>query len=85
MHENLLKNIELFNMRTIYLFILLNIVYPCAVCFGDPNHPVTEGINNAILFMLFITVCVLSCIATSIYILMQRAKKIEVIRRVDDR
>jgi len=70
-------------MRYFYLFILFNLVYPCAVCYGDPNHPVTEGINNAVLFMLFITAFVLLCIATSMYVLVRRTKKIETTRRVN--
>ena len=66
-------------------FILMNIVLPCAVCYGDPNHPVTEGMNSAIIFLLFVTLFVLLCIGTSIVILMQKTKKIELKRRVDDR
>ncbi len=67
------------------LFIFLNFIFPCAVCYGDPNHPVTEGMNNAILFLLFVIVFVLLCIASSIVVLMQRAKKIEIDRSINDR
>tara|TARA_Y100001970_G_scaffold41940_1_gene52103 strand:- start:7229 stop:7405 length:177 start_codon:yes stop_codon:yes gene_type:complete len=55
-------------------------VYPCAVCYGAPDHPVTQGMNNAVLFLLFIIVFVLSCVAGSIIILMKRAKLAEIKR-----
>ena len=67
------------------LCIFFNIVVPCAVCYGDPNHPVTEGMNSAIIFLLFVTLFVLLCIGTSITMLIQRTKKIELKRRLDDR
>ena len=37
----------------ILLLMLISNLYPCAVCYGAPNHPVTQGMNNAILFLLF--------------------------------
>ena len=77
MVTSLLKNIKIFNMRYFYsLTILLSSIYPCAVCYGAPNHPVTEGINNAIIFLLFITSFVLLCIGTSIFMLIKKQKKL---------
>ncbi len=64
----------------ILLIILISNVYPCAVCYGAPDHPVTQGMNNAVLFLLFIIVFVLSCVAGSIIILMKRAKLAEIKR-----
>ena len=66
--------------RLILLLMLISNIYPCAVCYGAPDHPVTQGMNNAILFLLFIVAFVLSCIAGSILILMKRTKTIEIKR-----
>ena len=69
-------------MRNIILFsiIFINFLSACAVCYGAPDHPVTQGMNNAILFLLFIVAFVLSCVAGSILILMKRTKTIEIKR-----
>jgi len=86
MEISLLKNIKIFNMRYFYLLIILiNSIYPCAVCYGAPNHPVTEGINNAIIFLLFITLFILLCIGSSIFMLIKKTKKVELTRSLDDR
>jgi len=64
-----------------YLILLTSIIsflYPCAVCYGAPDHPVTQGMNNGIMFLLFIVVFVLSSIVGSILVLMKRAKAIEI-------
>ena len=66
--------------RLFLIIIFISSIYPCAVCYGAPDHPVTQGMNNAILFLLFIVVFVLSCIAGSILILMKRTKAIEIKR-----
>ena len=50
---NFLKNILIFNMyKLVVTIVLLSFLYPCAVCYGDPNHPVIQGMNNAIIFLL---------------------------------
>ncbi len=64
----------------ILLIILISSLYPCAVCYGAPDHPVTQGMNNGILFLLFIVAFVLSSIAGSIIVLMKRAKAVEIKR-----
>ena len=64
----------------ILLIVLISSLYPCAVCYGAPDHPVTQGMNNGILFLLFIVVFVLSSIAGSIIVLMKRAKSVEIKR-----
>ena len=71
------------NIISISFFITT--VFPCAVCYGDPNHPVTEGMNSAILFLLFVTAFVLLCIAASMIVLIKRTKKIELTRSINDR
>ena len=64
----------------ILLIVLISSLYPCAVCYGAPDHPVTKGMNNGILFLLFIVAFVLSSIAGSIIVLMKRAKSLEIKR-----
>ena len=83
---NFLKNILIFNMyKLVVTIVLLSFSYPCAVCYGAPDHPVTQGMNNAVIFLLFTIVFVLSCIAASILILIKRTKTIEIKRSLDDR
>ena len=86
MELNFLKNILIYNMyKLIIAIVLLSFSYPCAVCYGAPEHPVTHGMNNAVIFLLFTIVFVLSCIAASIIILMKRNKAIEIKRSINDR
>ena len=67
--------------RLIIITILTaNILFPCAVCYGAPDHPVTQGMNNAIMFLLFVVAFVLSCIGASMYVLIKRTKALEIKR-----
>ena len=68
----------------ILLLILISSLYPCAVCYGAPDHPVTQGMNNAIIFLLLTIVFVLSCIGASIFVLVKRSKAIELRRSIND-
>ena len=71
--------------KVLYILLLLSYIYPCAVCYGAPEHPVTQGMNNAIIFLLLTIVFVLSCIGGSILILIRRAKAVEIQRSSNDR
>ena len=71
--------------RIILITTLISSLYPCAVCYGAPDHPVTQGMNNAIIFLLFTIIFVLTCIATSILILVQKSRAIEIRRNSDDK
>ena len=70
--------------RIILIITLISSLYPCAVCYGAPDHPVTQGMNNAIIFLLLTIVFVLSCIGASIFVLVKRSKAIELRRSVND-
>ena len=64
----------------IYMIIVLlvsNYIQACAVCFGEPDDPVTIGMNNAIMFLLCTILFVLSCIIYSIIKLIKKSKNIE--------
>tara|TARA_Y100000591_G_C21614180_1_gene584461 strand:+ start:101 stop:355 length:255 start_codon:yes stop_codon:yes gene_type:complete len=79
MEKILLTNIRIFNMKyIIFSIFLIQNIFACAVCYGAPEHPVTEGMNNGILFLLTIVVFVLSSIAASIFVLVKRARAYEI-------
>ena len=76
MVKNSLKNIRISKMYRLFLIIILiSSIYPCAVCYGAPDHPVTQGMNNAVIFLLSTITFVLSCIgfATVVITIMQEA------------
>tara|TARA_Y100000817_G_scaffold200719_1_gene157079 strand:- start:521 stop:742 length:222 start_codon:yes stop_codon:yes gene_type:complete len=56
---------------------VFNLLSACAVCYGAPDHPVTQGLNKAILFLLGTIVFVLSCIMYSIFVLIKRSKNVQ--------
>ena len=52
----------------ILLFIIINKIFPCAVCYGEINDPMADGMNNAILFLIgTITFVLLSIIGTTFH------------------
>ena len=69
-------------MRYSRFYIILsifvfNLLSACAVCYGAPDHPVTQGLNKAILFLLGTIVFVVSCIMYSIFVLIKRSKNVQ--------
>ena len=64
--------------KFLYFLLLQSSVYPCAVCYGAPDDPVTLGINKAIIFLLFIIFFVLSCIIYWIMTLIKRSNNINI-------
>ena len=68
----------------IVIILFFNMLKACAVCYGAPDHPVTQGMNNAIIFLLLTIVFVLSCIGASIFVLIKRSKDIELRRSIND-
>ena len=65
------------NRLIVVVIFSLNALHACAVCYGAPDHPVTQGLNKAILFMLGTIVFVLSCIIYSIFSMIKRNRKIK--------
>jgi hypothetical protein len=59
------------------MFLSLNFVRACAVCYGAPDDPITQSLNTAILFMLGIVAFVLSCIIFGIFNLVKRSNEIK--------
>ena len=55
-------------VKKYYILFLINIAIPCAVCYGPIEGPISQGVNNAIFFMLgTIGFILLSIIGTIIY------------------
>ena len=67
--------------RLFLIIILMSNIYPCAGCgCGTGEPPVTQGMNNAVIFLLSTITFVLSCIGASMFILIKRTKTIEIKR-----
>ena len=66
-------------MKLIFYFILIipSSLSACSVCFGDPESPMVQGMNNAILFLLCVTALVLSLVGCLIYTIRKRTIRIE--------
>tara|TARA_B110000438_G_C15655976_1_gene581671 strand:- start:373 stop:594 length:222 start_codon:yes stop_codon:yes gene_type:complete len=62
---------------SLLLLFVFNFLSACAVCYGAPDHPITQSLNKAILFLLGTITFVLSCIIYSIYTLIKRSKNVE--------
>lgn len=63
----------------IFLFLVFSssILNACAVCYGAPDDPITQSLNKAILFLLFVIIFVLSCIMYSIFVLIKRSGNVQ--------
>tara|TARA_B100000700_G_scaffold250940_1_gene281783 strand:+ start:996 stop:1205 length:210 start_codon:yes stop_codon:yes gene_type:complete len=59
----------------IILISFINFIFPCAVCYGDPNSPMSHGMNMGILTLLFVIVFILLLIAAFIVSLYFKSKK----------
>ena len=55
--------------------MMLDIVYACAVCFGDGDSSAVDGMNKAIISLLGTTGVVLSGIVASIFSIRKKTKK----------
>ena len=56
------------------LLLLVDVVYSCGVCFGDPNAAAVDGMNKAIIFLLGTTGFVLSGVVLSIISIGKKSK-----------
>ena len=55
-------------------FIFMNIIFPCAVCYGTADGPMVDGMNNAVLFLLGVISFVLLTIIGTIFYFYNRSK-----------
>ena len=64
--------------RLIIIYLsFINILLPCAVCYGNPEDPMSKGMNMGVLTLMGFIVFILSIIAYSILSLFLKSKKIE--------
>ncbi len=56
------------------LLLLMDVVYSCGVCYGDPNSAAVDGMNKAIIFLLGTTGFVLSGVVLSIISIGKKSK-----------
>jgi len=64
-------------IRYFILLLLVDVVYSCGVCFGDPNSSAVNGMNWAIISLLGTTSFVLSGIVLSIVSIGKKTKRNE--------
>ena len=60
----------------ILFFIFINMILPCAVCYGATDDPMAAGMNNAILFLLGVISFILLSIIGSIIHFYKRSKSL---------
>ena len=59
---------------SLFILMLPSAVYPCAVCFGDPESPMTDGMNKAIIFLLSIISFILISVILIVSYFYRRSK-----------
>tara|TARA_B100000029_G_scaffold277524_1_gene271967 strand:+ start:9149 stop:9355 length:207 start_codon:yes stop_codon:yes gene_type:complete len=59
------------------LTISSGMLFPCAVCYGNPESPMSHGMNMGVLTLLIFICFVLLTIAISILMMSFRIKKIK--------
>ena len=67
-------------MRAKIIPIILSLIpgalFPCAVCYGNPEAPMSHGLNMGVLTLLGFIIFILLIIAYSIFIISMRTKKL---------
>ena len=61
---------------TILSLLFLNFIFPCAVCYGNPEEPMSQGMSMGILTLLGFIIFILGIIATSMILFALRIKKL---------
>tara|TARA_Y100001960_G_C14420159_1_gene702498 strand:+ start:75 stop:305 length:231 start_codon:yes stop_codon:yes gene_type:complete len=63
----------------LFAFCLMNLIFPCAVCYGNPDSPLSHGMNMGVLTLMGFIIFILMIILYSIISLKIRTKKINII------
>ena len=58
------------------LSLFPGILFPCAVCYGNPEAPMSHGMNMGVLTLLGFIIFILLIVAFSIFIISMRTKKL---------
>ncbi len=64
------------NLFLIIFTIIPSLLFPCAVCYGDPESPMSHGMNMGVLTLLGFIFFVLAIIIYSIVSISIRTKNI---------
>ena len=67
---------HIFIIIGIIIFVLPQVSHACAVCYGDPQAPMTAGLNQAIFFLLGVIGFILSIILTAGIYFYKRTKSL---------
>ena len=67
---------HIFIIIGIIIFVFPQTSHACAVCYGDPQAPMTAGLNQAILFLLGVIGFILSIILTVCVYFYKRTKSL---------
>jgi len=64
--------------KIISLLIIISpgVLFPCAVCYGDPESPMTHGMNMGVLTLMGFIGFVLCIIGFSIVVISMKTKKV---------
>ena len=64
--------------KIISLLIIISpgVLFPCAVCYGDPESPMTHGMNMGVLTLMGFIGFVLCIIGFSIVVISIKTKKV---------
>ena len=62
--------------RLLIIILFINTAFPCAVCYGDVDSPMSHGMNMGILTLLIVISFVLSIIALFIFSIYLKSKKL---------
>lgn len=60
----------------IILSLIPGMLFPCVVCYGNPEAPMTHGMNMGVLTLLGFIIFILITVAFSIFTISMRTKKI---------
>ena len=63
-------------LLSIIFSLIPGIIFPCAVCYGNPESPMTHGMNMGVLTLLGFIIFILLVMAYSIFTISMRTKKI---------
>ena len=69
----------------LFTFCLMNLIYPCAVCYGNPESPLSHGMNMGVLTLMGFIIFILMIILYSIISMSIRTKKIKIIDKGDNK
>jgi len=63
-------------LLSIIFGLIPGIVFPCAVCYGNPESPMSHGMTMGVLTLLGFIIFILIAVAYSIFIISMKTKKI---------